>query len=99
VCLITILSFDDHIGVNFKRYVANFVLYFKPFINFISHEGMATTEDLYFQIPNGLGPGIDRFVMVVSPVEVFEMVKEVRTDFGHSMADGLDITSRPIVSI
>ena len=59
---------------------------------------MTTTEDLFFKIPNGIGPDEDRFVLVRSQ-DVFEMVEEVRTDFGHSMADGLDITSRPIVSL
>ena len=59
---------------------------------------MATSEDLCFKLPDGNDPVDYRYVLLRDG-EVFEMIEEDRTDFGHTMADGLDITSRPIVSV
>ena len=58
---------------------------------------MATSEDLCFKLPDGRDPVGYRYVLLRDG-NIFEMMLEDRTDFGHSMADGLDITSRPIVS-
>ena len=54
-----------------------------------------TTEDLFFKLVHKTRV---RFVLVRRE-KVFDMVLEERTDYGHSMADGLDISSKPIVSI
>ena len=58
---------------------------------------MATSEDLCFKLPDGLDPVGYRYVLLRDD-EIFKMMLEDRTDYGHTMADGLDITSRPIVS-
>jgi hypothetical protein len=57
---------------------------------------MATeiTEDLHFRLPF---PDKDTFVLVRDG-KVYNMILEERTDFGHSMADGLEVSSKPIVS-
>ena len=53
-----------------------------------------TTEDLCFKLR---ATGGDRFVLVRDD-RVFDMLLEDRTDYGHTMADGLDISSKPVVS-